>query len=82
MPQVEREVVKSRAARLRAAATERRSRWLDRLVGSTLPALIEGDGIGHTDNFAPISLLGAKRGQIGVAQITGRDGDKLSAVWA
>jgi threonylcarbamoyladenosine tRNA methylthiotransferase MtaB len=34
MPQLERELVKARAARLREAAEERRSRWLDGLVGT------------------------------------------------
>jgi threonylcarbamoyladenosine tRNA methylthiotransferase MtaB len=82
MPQVERERVKARATRLREAAAKRQSHWLESLLGSTLPALIEGDGIGHTDNFAPISLKGAQRGQSGVVRITGRDADKLTAVWA
>jgi threonylcarbamoyladenosine tRNA methylthiotransferase MtaB len=61
MPQVEREVIKGRAARLREIAAARRLRWLDSLVGSTLPGLIEGDGTGHTDNFAPISVSRARR---------------------
>ena len=34
MPQVERDIVKARAARLREAAAERRSRWLDSLIGT------------------------------------------------
>jgi threonylcarbamoyladenosine tRNA methylthiotransferase MtaB len=79
MPQVAREVVKARAGRLRAAAAEHRERWLDGLVGTTQPALIEGDGKGHTDNFAPITLPGASRGQSGKIRITCRDGDQLSA---
>jgi len=82
MPQVERELVKARAARLREAAARRRARWLDRLVGSSQPALIEGDGTGHTDNFAPIALAGARRGETGEVRITGRDSDRLTAVWA
>ena len=82
MPQLAREVVKARAARLRAAASERRSRWLDGLKGSTLPTLIENNGKGHSDNFAPVAIAGATRGQTGKALITGRDGDHLAAVWA
>ena len=82
MPQLAREVVKARAARLRAAASERRSRWLDGLIGSTLPMLIENNGKGHSDNFAPVAIAGATRGQTGMARITGRDGDHLTAVWA
>jgi len=82
MPQVAREVVKARAARLRAAAAEQRSKWLDSLVGSIQPALIEGEAKGHTDNFAPIALPGAHRGKSGKVSIMGRDGDQLTAVWA
>ena len=82
MPQLAREVVKARAARLRATASERRSRWLDGLKGSTLPALIENHGKGHSDSFAPIGIAGATRGQTGNARITGREGDQLTAVWA
>jgi len=82
MPEVERELVKARAARLRETAARRRARWLDRLVGSTQPALIEGDGTGHTDNFAPVALAGARRGETGEVRITGRDSDRLTAVWA
>ena len=82
MPQVERELVKARAARLRDAAAERRTRWLDRMVGSTQPALIEGDGTGHSNNFAPVAIPGARRGETGVARITGRTDGQLTAVWA
>ena len=82
MPQLAREVVKARAARLRAAASERRSRWLDGLKGSTQPTLIENNGKGHSDSFAPVAINGATRGQAGEARITGRDGDQLRAVWA
>jgi threonylcarbamoyladenosine tRNA methylthiotransferase MtaB len=82
MPQLRRELIKARAARLREAAAQRRSRWLDTLVATTLSVLIEGDdGTGHGDNFAPIALVGARRGQTGRAQITGRGGDRLAVVW-
>jgi threonylcarbamoyladenosine tRNA methylthiotransferase MtaB len=82
MPQLAREVVKARAARLRAAAAERRSKWFDTLIGTTHAALIEGEGKGHTDNFAPFALTGARRGQSGQVRITGRIADQLTAVWA
>ena len=82
MPQLAREVVKARAARLRAAASEGRSRWLDGLKGSVQPTLIENNGKGHSDSFAPIVIAGAIRGETGNARITGRDGDQLTAVWA
>ena len=82
MPQVARDVTKARAARLREAAALRRVRWLDRLVGSAQPVLIEGDATGHTDNFAPIAITGARRGETGTVRIAGRDGDHLTAEWA
>ena len=82
MPAVSSEVVKARAGRLREAAAVRRTRWLDRLIGTTQPVLIEGDGTGHTDNFAPLALPGAQRGERGDVHITGRDGRQLTVVWA
>ena len=82
MPQLAREVVKARAGRLRAAAAERRSRWLDGLVGTTQPVLIENNAKGHSDNFAPITIAGSSRGDTGLARLTGRAGDHLTAVWA
>jgi threonylcarbamoyladenosine tRNA methylthiotransferase MtaB len=82
MPQLPREVVKARAARLRDAAAERRTRWLDGLIGTTQPVLVENGGKGHADNFAPVAIADASRGEAGLACITARDGDRLTAVWA
>jgi threonylcarbamoyladenosine tRNA methylthiotransferase MtaB len=82
MPQLQRDVVKARAARLRKAAADRRSRWLDSLIGSTMQVLIENSAKGHTDAFAPVRIEGAARGQAGLAYISGRDGDHLTAEWA
>jgi threonylcarbamoyladenosine tRNA methylthiotransferase MtaB len=82
MPQVPRALVKARAARLREAAATRRRTWLESLVGTTQPALIEGDGKGHTDNFAPFALAGAPRGRSGNVRIMASNGDRLTAVWA
>jgi len=82
MPQLPRELVKARAARLREAAAERRGRWLESLVGTIQPVLVENGGKGHTDNFAPVAIEGASRGEAGCARITGRIDDHLTAVWA
>jgi threonylcarbamoyladenosine tRNA methylthiotransferase MtaB len=56
MPQVAPTVIKARAAELRAAVAERRSRWLASLVGTPLKVLAERDGTGHAENFARVRL--------------------------
>ena len=82
MPQVARETVKARAAHLRKAAAERREWWLAGFTGTVQPVLVEGEGVGHTDNFAPIELTGGRRGESGQARIIGHEGDRLTATWA
>ena len=82
MPQVPGEVVKARALRLREAAALRRGRWLDGIVGKTQPVLIESEGKGHADNFAPVIIEGASRGEAGLARITGAGFEHVTAVWA
>ncbi|HVI97843.1 MAG TPA: tRNA (N(6)-L-threonylcarbamoyladenosine(37)-C(2))-methylthiotransferase MtaB [Sphingomonas sp.] len=57
MPQVPPAVRKARAAALRAAAEERRTRWLAGLVGTTQEVLVERPGDrGHAGNFAGVRL--------------------------
>jgi threonylcarbamoyladenosine tRNA methylthiotransferase MtaB len=80
MPQVEREIIKARAARLRGAAAQRRSRWLDTFIGSAQRVLIEGPGSGHTDNFAPVAVEGAKRGDAFDVRMTGRTDSHLVGI--
>ena len=82
MPQLPRELIKARAARLRGAAADRRNRWLEGLVGSRQSVLIEAHEKGHSDGFAPVIVPGARRGQTGDVRITGLEGDHLTAVWA
>jgi threonylcarbamoyladenosine tRNA methylthiotransferase MtaB len=82
MPQLDRTVVKVRAARLRQAAEARRSRWLETLVGSTQQVLVESECKGHSDSFAPVLVEGAARGDVVAARITGRRGDRLVGVRA
>jgi threonylcarbamoyladenosine tRNA methylthiotransferase MtaB len=77
MPQLQREAIKARAARLRDAAARRRTRWLDGLVGTSQRVLIEGDSAGHTDAFAPVAIAGIERGRTVRTHIASRDGDHL-----
>ncbi len=62
MPQVPGDVRKHRAAELRARAATRRQRWLEQLVGTTQPILIERPGDrGHAPNFAELRLSNVSR---------------------
>ncbi len=81
MPQLERETIKARAARLRQAAAERRTRWLDGLIGTRQVVLIENSEKGHSDGFAPVRIPGSKRGDIGPVIITGRQDDLLIGIF-
>jgi len=82
MPQLAPELVKARAARLREAASARRVRWLDTLVGSSQRILVENHGKGHAGNMAPVAVAGAARGQLLDVRVTGRDGDHLVGIAA
>ena len=82
MPQLAREVVKARAARLREAAASRQTAWLESLVGSNQRVLIENSARGHSDGFAPVAIDGSCRGDVGNARIVARDGDRLIGSWA
>jgi threonylcarbamoyladenosine tRNA methylthiotransferase MtaB len=82
MPQLPRELIKSRAARLRDAAAHRRAGWLKGLVGSIQRVLIEAEGKGHSGGMAPVAVPDARRGQTGNARITEFAGDHVMAVWA
>lgn len=80
MPQLDRDTVKARSARLRDAAARRRRRWLESLVGTRQPVLVESGGKAHTDSFAPVRVVGAPRGTVGSARITAVSGDSLTGV--
>ena len=82
MPQIDRDIVKARAARLREAAAARRRAWLDGLVGTTQRVLIESSGKGHSDGFAPVLVEESSRGDLTDARITACDGDHLVGVAA
>jgi threonylcarbamoyladenosine tRNA methylthiotransferase MtaB len=65
MPQVDPQMVKSRAAQLRAAVAAERADWLQNQLGTPLEILAERDGTGHAPNFARVQLPpGTKAGTI------------------
>ncbi len=79
MPQVRREVVKQRAARLRAAGETAYVRHLSSLAGTRQSILIERDGLGRTEGFTLAALATGSPGEIVQADITGHDGARLIA---
>ena len=71
MPQLPRDVIKARAAELRAAVAETRARWLASLIGESFPVLAERDGTGYSPHYARFRLPpGARAGE--VVMITAR----------
>ena len=81
MPQVDRATIKARAAQLRQASAENRTRWLSRLIGTQQNVLAEGDGTtGHAENFAPVRLsIPHQRGKIVTTRVIGVENGSLIA---
>jgi threonylcarbamoyladenosine tRNA methylthiotransferase MtaB len=75
MPQLARDVVKTRAARLRAAGEAALARHLDRQVGRDVEALVEREGRARAADFTEIAFeVDAPIGQLVAMRITGHDG--------
>ena len=79
MPQVDRRIVKERAARLRAAGNAALLRHLGALAGARQRILVEREGLGRTEGFTPAQIDVGRPGEIVEARITGHDGEKLLA---
>jgi threonylcarbamoyladenosine tRNA methylthiotransferase MtaB len=79
MPQVNRAVIKERAARLRAVGDRAYRAHLDRLAGTTQRILIEREGLGRTEGFTLAALDAGTPGEIIEAVITHHDGERLIA---
>lgn len=78
MPQVERGVVKKRAARLRAAGEVAMRARLAEEPGRTRQVLCERGGVGRTEHFLLAEIAGTP-GEVVAARITGRTGRGLVA---
>ena len=80
MPAVPVPVRKARAARLRAAGEAAAAAFMARLVGRTAAILVEADGAGRTEHFAPVRLAGAAPpGAIVTARLTAVSNGRLVA---
>jgi threonylcarbamoyladenosine tRNA methylthiotransferase MtaB len=56
MPQLDRPLIKQRAAELRSDVAKRRDAWLNNQVGKPLSVLAERDGTGYAPNFARVDV--------------------------
>jgi len=80
MPQLPRDVVKARAARLRAAGEAALVRHLDAQVGRTLSGLVERPGVARAPDFTEIAFTGeAAVGGLADLVVTGHDGKRAVA---
>ncbi|QOF69293.1 tRNA (N(6)-L-threonylcarbamoyladenosine(37)-C(2))-methylthiotransferase MtaB [Aminobacter sp. SR38] len=79
MPQVRRDIVKQRAARLRAAGDVAYTNHLESLKGSRQKVLVEREGLGRTEGFTLVAIDRGTAGEIMEVDIAGHDGERLTA---
>jgi threonylcarbamoyladenosine tRNA methylthiotransferase MtaB len=83
MPQAPREVVKARAARLRAAGDAALTRHLQSQVGRKIEALVEAPGRARAADFTEIAFGGEVRvGALAAMRIVGHDGRRAMGALA
>lgn len=77
MPQLDRSLIKDRAARLRATGQMLHQRHLDKMVGTRQWLLVENNGLAHTENFTLVTVPGLRPRDIVEATISGHNGKHL-----
>lgn len=77
MPQLDRSLIKDRAARLRATGQMLHQRHLDKMVGTRQWLLVENNGLAHTENFTLVAVPGLRPRDLVEATITGHNGKHL-----
>ncbi len=79
MPQIDGSVRRERAGRLRQAGEQSAARFLDNRIGTDAIVLIESNGGGRTEHYAPIRTEETvPDGQITTLRVTGRIGNILT----
>jgi threonylcarbamoyladenosine tRNA methylthiotransferase MtaB len=80
IPPVKRDVVKARAAELRAAGAAGLARHLGRQQGRVLSGLVERPGVARAEDFTEIAFTGeAPVGEVVSLRVTGHDGKRVLA---
>jgi threonylcarbamoyladenosine tRNA methylthiotransferase MtaB len=77
MPQVNGNVIKDRARRLRATGEAALRRRLAKEVGATRQVLIESATQGRTEHFVPVAVCGDTPGAVRTLKVTSHDGARL-----
>jgi threonylcarbamoyladenosine tRNA methylthiotransferase MtaB len=77
MPQVDRGTAKARAKLLRDAGERQFRRHCESRVGLIESVLVERDGIGRTEQFVPVEVMGHAPGEIVPVRIAASAGDRL-----
>jgi threonylcarbamoyladenosine tRNA methylthiotransferase MtaB len=72
MPQLDRGLIKDRAAQLREKGAAALGRHLAAEEGATRQVLVERHGLGRTEHFTPAEIASGEPGDIVAARITGR----------
>ncbi|MCA3555909.1 tRNA (N(6)-L-threonylcarbamoyladenosine(37)-C(2))-methylthiotransferase MtaB [Aestuariivirga sp.] len=80
MPQLEKRIIKERAALLRQKGEQRLDRFLASEIGAIRQVLVETEAMGRTEHFAPVKFASRMApGAIVTAQVTGRGRTHLEA---
>ena len=77
MPQLDRALIKERAARLRGAGQRLHQIHLDTMVGTRQWLLVENNGLAHTENFTLAAAPGLRPRDLVQVAITGHNGKHL-----
>ena len=79
MPQLDRALVKARAARLRATGERLHAAHLAGMAGTVQRILVENTGMAHTENFTLVDGLGLPPRTFADVRIAGHNGKHLTA---
>ncbi|MEL6745173.1 MAG: tRNA (N(6)-L-threonylcarbamoyladenosine(37)-C(2))-methylthiotransferase MtaB [Pseudomonadota bacterium] len=79
MQQLDRNIIKTRASRLRALGETRLNAFLSHQIGLTHTVLKENGTLARTDQFTAVEVNGGEPGDLMNVQITGHNGRRLQA---
>jgi threonylcarbamoyladenosine tRNA methylthiotransferase MtaB len=79
MPQLDRGLIKERAARLRSEGERLHQAHLERMIGRVATMLVENTGMAHTENFTLVDGLGLAPRTLAPIRVVGHNGKHLIA---